>query len=323
MGLWDDCVLVTGAAGTIGSELVRLLVQRSSGYVVAADIDENGLEALRHELECKGFNGDKASFHVCDLKNRKHLDMLIEEIYRPTIVVHCAAHKHVSTSQDNISQTIHNNLTSTLNVVEACRDSTIKPNLIHISTDKAVQPTSIMGASKTLCESIVLSKYSENARILRSGNIVGSQGSVIRVWLSELQNDSPFTITDWNMRRYLLTPDEIIECLGQVACEESGVYVVAPQKELTVRELFDLFCEENDIANPRTNVIGRKPGEKIEEVLFWPSEGQVAIPRTGLISLRGSPVFEYYSVLEVAKEFDDMKTLEALRKVLPSVWVGE
>lgn len=314
-----DTVLITGAAGTIGSELASSFVFRDSdAKFVFLDINENGLEFLRQRLEYEPTYARNAVFHVCDLRNRLHIQNILDT-YWPDHIIHCAAHKHVSCSENNVAEAVNNNLQGTINLAAACRLNGSETSIIHISTDMAVMPTSVMGASKALCESIMLNLYSSNCRILRLGNILDSQGSVLRIWKYELDNGLPFTITDWSMERLFLNLSEVAQQIPKLASHEPGVYFYDSAQWMSVRRLFDLFISEYDVMNPKINIVGAKPGEKVRESLSWPSE-KITLLVDEFAKVEGTPIFSYQRPLACSRSFRDDITLEALREVFPSVW---
>jgi len=309
----DKVVLIAGGAGSIGSALVERLATSGMSDLIVVDKDENQLESLRGKLVDRALT--EPMMYVCDLRNRKHIVKIFSD-HLPDMMFNCAAHKHVVSGQRNVSETVNNNLVTTENLLVAKR---LNPEckFVHISTDKAVEPTSVMGASKMLCESMIRgeSKPSDKNSIIRFGNVMGTQGSVLQIWKRQLEQDMAFTVTDLSMKRYMMTMDQACEQILRVVGGDSGTYILDMGEEVPVSELLANFRKAHDCPSHPIRIIGIKPGEKVSEKLHWPVEHLTHFSAGGQTIHRvyHSPHFDYLRALEISRSFDDDKTLECLR----------
>ncbi|MBD3163474.1 MAG: NAD-dependent epimerase/dehydratase family protein [Candidatus Eisenbacteria bacterium] len=275
--LSGSTVLVTGAGGSIGSELCRQIARFSPGRLVILDHNENSLTYLGLELR----ENDPALdvVHVVgDIKDAEGMLQLLEEI-RPDLVFHAAAHKHVNLLEARPREAILNNVLGTRNVARACDRAKVR-NLVLISTDKAVNPSSVMGASKRVCEMLLqgFSRRSETTMTaVRFGNVIGSEGSVLPIFRRQLARGGPLTVTHPEARRYFMTIPEASQLVIQSALigQPGDVFILdmgEPVRILDVaRQLIRLsgMVPDRDVS---IAFIGLRPGEKLSEELLTHQE---------------------------------------------------
>jgi FlaA1/EpsC-like NDP-sugar epimerase len=307
----DKVVLVTGGGGSIGSELCRQIATYGPKQLIILDIYENSAYEIQNELKHDFPTLDLVTL-VGSVRDTKRMDYVFRT-YRPEIVYHAAAHKHVPLLEDSPNESIKNNVFGTLKTAE-CADRYEVKRFILISTDKAVNPTNIMGASKRICEMIVQA-FNEKSKTefvaVRFGNVLGSNGSVIPLFKKQLEQGGPLTVTDPNIIRYFMTIPEAVLLVLQAGANAKGgeIYVLdmgEPVKILTLAEnLIRLsgFEPYKDIGIVFT---GLRPGEKLYEELLMSEEGLRATENE-LIHI-GRPIDIDTDIL--------MKTLEEMRIVM-------
>lgn len=212
----DKIILITGGGGSIGSELCRQLAKMNPKKIVILDIYENGAYDVQQELKIAYGNKLELQIEICSITNRKALKKVFE-MHHPQIVINAAAHKHVPLMEHNCVEAIYNNVFGTQNLVELCEEYEAE-RFMMVSTDKAVNPTNVMGATKRMCEMIVQSastygkvKYSAT----RFGNVLGSAGSVIPLFKRQIANGGPVTVTDKRIIRYFMTIPEASQLVLQ------------------------------------------------------------------------------------------------------------
>ncbi|WP_330591922.1 SDR family NAD(P)-dependent oxidoreductase [[Clostridium] scindens] len=209
-------VLITGGGGSIGSELCRQLAKMQPKQIVILDIYENGAYDVQQELKIAYGNTLNLQIEICSITHKKALERVFDK-YHPQIVINAAAHKHVPLMEQNCIEAIYNNVFGTQNLVELCEKYEAE-RFMMISTDKAVNPTNVMGATKRMCEMIVQSasthekvKYSAT----RFGNVLGSAGSFIPLFKRQIANGGPVTVTDKRIIRYFMTIPEASQLVLQ------------------------------------------------------------------------------------------------------------
>ena len=267
-------VLVTGAGGSIGSEIVRQLLSFDADIIYALDRDESALhEAM---LSWKDSGVDLPHQVLCDVRDEDRVMRAFEDT-KPEIVFHAAALKHVPILQDHPEEAVKTNVAGTANVMAAGRVNGMR-RFVLISTDKAVAPSSIMGATKRVAEMLVQSansrrddcKYSS----VRFGNVLGSRGSVVPTFISQIQKGGPVTITDPNMTRYFMTINEAVQLVLQASAMADGgeVFVLDMGEPVRIGDLAHRMIRLAGLVPGRDieiEIVGRRPGEKMQEILSW------------------------------------------------------
>ena len=270
-------VMVTGGAGSIGSEICRQVLKHGCGHLVIFDLHENGLFALNEELKTI-YPKELYSLCVGSVQDRARLEDVMR-MYRPEIVFHAAAHKHVPMMELNPLEAIKNNVFGTRNVLACCGALGVK-RMILISTDKAVNPTNIMGATKRMAELLVQRMNGSGGcemAAVRFGNVLGSNGSVVPTFQKQIAAGGPVTVTDREMRRYFMTIPEAVSLVLTAGTLAKGgeIFVLDMGKPI---KIYDLACSmirlagyepEKDIP---IEIIGLRPGEKLFEEIALDSE---------------------------------------------------
>lgn len=301
-------VLVTGGGGSIGSELCRQISKYAPKRLMILDIYENNAYDLQNELKVK-FPKLDLKIIIASVRDRKRVEKIFEE-FKPEVVFHAAAHKHVPLMEDNPSEAIKNNVFGTLNVAE-CADRAGVKRLVLISTDKAVNPTNIMGASKRMCEMIIqaINKQSKTEFVaVRFGNVLGSNGSVIPLFKKQIASGGPVTLTNKNITRYFMTIPEASQLVLQAGAYAKGGEIFVLDMGKAVR-IYDLACDlirlsgfepHKDI---KIEVTGLRPGEKLFEELLMAEEGLGSTKHEKIFV--GSPTFTDMNMLK--KGFDEFR----------------
>jgi len=270
----DRTVLVTGAGGSIGSELCRQIAALEPKLLVLLDHSENQIFEIEGELR-RRFPALKLAPVIADVRDESRIRRTFER-FQPFAVFHAAAHKHVPLMEENVVESVTNNVLGTRNVVEAAVDTGVT-HFVLISTDKAVRPTSIMGATKRLAEALVRAAAARAQRhfvVVRFGNVLGSRGSVVPTFMAQIERGGPVTVTHPDMRRYFMTIPEAVQLVLQAGAQGQGgeLFVLDMGEPVKIADLArDLIRlsgleEGTDIEIRYT---GMRPGEKLyEEVLF-------------------------------------------------------
>ncbi len=274
-------VLVTGAGGSIGSELCRQVSQFNPLKLIALDHSENGLFYLEYELnKVNNENADSLGVHIVvgDIRDKDKLRSIFER-FRPEVIFHAAAHKHVPLMEKNPEETIKNNIVGTANLAELADEYKVE-KFINISTDKAVNPTSVMGASKRVAEMIVQSKSHSSTCFVsvRFGNVLGSDGSVVPLFRKQIAEGGPVTVTHPEVTRYFMTIPEAVQLIVQAGAMGKGgeVFVLDMGEPIKIVDLardlisFSGFEPDEDIS---IEFVGLRPGEKLHEEPLTAEEG--------------------------------------------------
>ena len=271
-------VLVTGGGGSIGSELCRQIAKNQPGQLIIFDIYENNAYDIQQELMRKDPNLNLTVL-IGSVRDRERVDMLFAQ-YHPQIIFHAAAHKHVPLMENSPNEAIKNNVFGTLNVARAA-DRFHAERFVLISTDKAVNPTNIMGASKRICEMIVqlMSRRSETVFVaVRFGNVLGSNGSVIPLFKKQIESGGPVTVTHKDIIRYFMTIPEAVSLVLQAgALARMGEIFILDMGEPVriddlARNMIRLSGFEPDV-DIEIKYTGLRPGEKLYEEMLLKEEG--------------------------------------------------
>ncbi|MGU9114136.1 polysaccharide biosynthesis protein [Clostridium perfringens] len=274
----NKVVMVTGGGGSIGSELCRQIAKFSPKLLLILDIYENNAYELENEL-ISNFKNLKEKVLIASVRDEKRLENIFNE-YKPQVIFHAAAHKHVPLMERNPEEAIKNNVIGTLNVAE-CAHKYGAERFVLISTDKAVNPTNVMGASKRMCEMIIqaIDKNSNTEFVaVRFGNVLGSNGSVIPLFKKQIAKGGPVTLTHKKITRYFMLIPEAAQLVLQAGAYAKGgeIFVLDMGNPVLIYDLAkDLiklsgFEPEVDI---KIEITGLRPGEKLYEELLMDEEG--------------------------------------------------
>jgi len=272
----DKVVLITGGGGSIGSELCRQVAKMKPRELIILDIYENGAYDIQQELAM--LYGDQLSLtvEIASVCDRRSVEKILE-LHRPHIVLHAAAHKHVPLMERNCCEAVKNNVFGTQTMVECCEASGVA-KFILISTDKAVNPTNIMGATKRMCELIIQNRNGKtNFSAVRFGNVLGSNGSVIPLFKRQIENGGPVTVTDKRIIRYFMTIPEasqLVLTAGAMA-QNGEIYVLDMGYPVKILDLAENMIRLSGYV-PYTDIeiveTGMRPGEKLYEELLINAE---------------------------------------------------
>ena len=271
----DKVILITGGGGSIGSELCRQLAKMQPKQIIILDIYENGAYDIQQELKIA--YGDKLDLQIeiCSITHRRALEWVFQR-YQPQIVINAAAHKHVPLMEKNCIEAVYNNILGTRNLVEMCEKYGVN-RFMMVSTDKAVNPTNVMGATKRMCEMIVQSasvwgktRYSAT----RFGNVLGSAGSVIPLFKRQIASGGPITLTDKRIIRYFMTIPEASQLvLESGAMAKNGeLFVLDMGHPVKILDLAESMIRLSGVSGIEIVETGLRPGEKLYEELLVKSE---------------------------------------------------
>ena len=271
-------VLVTGGGGSIGSELCRQIAAHNPKLLIIFDIYENNAYEIQQELIRK-YPNLKLEVLIGSVRNTSRIESVME-YYRPDVVFHAAAHKHVPLMEDSPNEAIKNNVFGTYKTARAADKYGVK-KFVLISTDKAVNPTNIMGASKRMCEMIVqtFSKYSRTEYVIvRFGNVLGSNGSVIPLFKKQMEAGGPVTVTHPDIIRYFMTIPEAVSLVLQAGAYAHGgeIFVLDMGEPVKIADLAKNLIRLSGYTlgvNMEIKYTGLRPGEKLYEELLTKEEG--------------------------------------------------
>lgn len=279
--LHNEVVLVTGGGGSIGSELCRQIAQQKPKKLLILDIYENGAYELQQELLRKHPDLDQEVI-IASVRERSRMEFIFDK-YRPGVVFHAAAHKHVPLMEKNPTEAVKNNVFGTLNTAE-CADKYGTKRFVLISTDKAVNPTNIMGATKRIAEMIIqaMDKHSKTEFVaVRFGNVLGSNGSVIPLFKKQIEQGGPVTVTHPEITRFFMTIPEAVQLVIQAGAMAKGgeIFILDMGEPVKIvdlaRDLIRLSGLEPDV-DIEIKFTGLRPGEKLYEELLLEEEGLTA-----------------------------------------------
>ena len=276
----DKVVMVTGGGGSIGSELCRQIAASDPRRLIIVDIYENNAYAIQQELLQKYGASLDLKVLIASVRDSRKMDRLFDE-YRPQLVFHAAAHKHVPLMEDAPEEAVKNNIFGTYNVANAA-DKYGAERFVLISTDKAVNPTNVMGATKRVCEMVIQSMAARSRKTLfmavRFGNVLGSNGSVIPLFKEQIESGGPVTVTHPDIVRYFMTVPEAVSLVLEAAYmgRNGRIFVLDMGKPVKILELAEnLIKMAGFIPYKDINIVfsGLRPGEKLYEELLMDEEG--------------------------------------------------
>jgi FlaA1/EpsC-like NDP-sugar epimerase len=319
--------LVTGAAGSIGSEICRQLLEAGLGRLVMTDINENELYLLQRRL-ARQYPQASIVCELADIRDAERINALFES-YRPEDVFHAAAHKHVPLMEAAPCEAVKNNIVGTRHVARAA-DAVGVDRFVFISTDKAVRPSSVMGASKRAAEMMVRMMAKESSTrfcAVRFGNVLGSAGSVVPIFREQIAVGGPVTVTDPDVRRYFMTISEAVGLVLKAAYGDYGTLCVLDMGEQIrivdlARHMITMsgLAPEVDIAIEYT---GLRPGEKLYEELLTEEEEQTNKVSDKIFVAQSPPppidLEERLAEIIAAAEAEDAdRVVDLLRRLIPS-----
>lgn len=324
----DKVILITGGGGSIGSELCRQVASHHPKQLVLVDIYENTTYDIQNELKEK-YPELNLVVLIASVRNTLRMDLIFKK-YRPDIVYHAAAHKHVPLMEDSPNEAVKNNVLGTWKVVKAADKWGVK-RFVMISTDKAVNPTNIMGATKRICE-MIIQTYDKRSKTefvaVRFGNVLGSNGSVIPLFKKQIENGGPVTVTHPDIIRYFMTIPEAVSLVLQAGAYAKGgeIFVLdmgEPVKILDLaRNLIFLSGHKPD-EDIKIVFTGLRPGEKLYEEMLMREEGMQETANK-LIHI-GKPIDideeKFMMQLENLKEYvvqEPVDIRECVREIVPT-----
>jgi hypothetical protein len=313
--LTNSVVIVTGGGGSIGSELCRQIAKCNPKLLIILDIYENNAYDIEQEL-IRNYPNLNLKTIIGSVRDYNRLDKIFKE-YHPEYVFHAAAHKHVPLMEFSPNEAIKNNCLGTLNTVKIADKYKVK-KFVLISSDKAVRPTNIMGASKRICEMIIQSynKISNTDYVaVRFGNVLGSNGSVIPLFLKQIDSGGPVTVTHKEITRYFMTIPEAVSLILQAFCYAKGgeIFVLDMGEPVKIYELAKKIIRYKGYepnVDIKIKITGLRPGEKLYEELLMDEEGLKETPNK-LIHI-GHPI-----------KMDDKKFFKDLDKLIASAYKND
>ena len=329
----DKVIMVTGGGGSIGSELCRQLVSHKPKQLIIFDIYENNAYDIQQELKINYPDANVVTL-IGSIRNVSRLESVFAQ-YKPDIVYHAAAHKHVPLMEVSPDEAVKNNVVGTWNVARMADKYGVK-KFVMISTDKAVNPTNVMGATKRICEMIVQT-YNEIAKTdfvaVRFGNVLGSNGSVIPLFKRQIEAGGPVTVTDPNIIRYFMTIPEAVSLVLQAGAYAKGgeIFILDMGEPVKIDDLAKNLIRLSGYTlgvNMEIKYTGLRPGEKLYEELLMKEEGLQETDNK-LIHI-GKPIeFDkenFFDNLEKLKEEAYSETgniRELIKEVVPTYHPGE
>lgn len=327
----NKIVLVTGGGGSIGSELCRQIAKFNPKLLLILDIYENNAYDLQNELSYNEPNLNKKVI-IASVRDKARLSQIISA-YKPNIIFHAAAHKHVPLMEDNPSEAIKNNVIGTLNMAQLASQYKVE-KFVLISTDKAVNPTNVMGATKRLCEMIVQAVNNERGNktefvAVRFGNVLGSNGSVIPLFKRQIKNGGPLTLTHKDITRYFMLIPEAAQLVLQAGAYAKGgeIFVLDMGKPVKIYDLAENlirlsgYTPNSDI---KIEITGLRPGEKLYEELLMNNDNltktahnKIFIDKPETISLN-KIIKQIDDLLFVAKIGNKNMLKDKLKEIVPT-----
>lgn len=318
--LENKVIFVTGGAGSIGSELCRQIAKYKISKLIILDINENNIYFLSLELKR---NHPELDFEIeiCNIRELDKLEFLFNK-YRPNIIFHAAAHKHVPLMEHNPEEAIKNNIFGTRNVAK-CADKFATEKMVLISTDKAVNPTNLMGASKRACELIIadMNKKSKSTKYMavRFGNVLGSNGSVIPIFKELISKGKNLTLTHKDITRYFMTIPEATQLVIEAGSLGRGgeIFILDMGEPVKIYDLAKSMIKLSN-ADVGIDIVGLRPGEKLFEELLYDTSTAIKTENKKIfitkIEEKDIDISSYYGELEEVIKTPDIDEIKKLMK---------
>ena len=332
--LSGQCVLITGSAGSIGSELVRQIAAFKPAKMVLIDQAETPQHDIRLMM-ARDFPDIESDTIVTSISRQRRMNEVFDK-YRPDYVFHAAAYKHVPMMEDNPSEAVLNNIAGTKIIADCSVKYGVK-KFVMVSTDKAVNPTNVMGCSKRICEiyvqsldqAIKVKKSGPSARTqfvtTRFGNVLGSNGSVIPLFREQIKNGGPVTVTDENIVRFFMLIPEACKLVLEAGTKGNGgeIFVFDMGQPVKIVDLANRMIKLSGAKNVKIKFTGLRPGEKLYEEVLNELEGTKP---TFHEKIRIAEVREYDfekvnkdvdELIDISKKYDDMATVKKMKEIVP------
>ena len=332
--LSGQCVLITGSAGSIGSELVRQIAAFKPAKMVLIDQAETPQHDIRLMM-ARDFPDIDSDTIVTSISRQRRMNEVFDK-YRPDYVFHAAAYKHVPMMEDNPSEAVLNNIAGTKIIADCSVKYGVK-KFVMVSTDKAVNPTNVMGCSKRICEiyvqsldqAIKVKKSESSARTqfvtTRFGNVLGSNGSVIPLFREQIKNGGPVTVTDENIVRFFMLIPEACKLVLEAGTKGNGgeIFVFDMGQPVKIVDLANRMIKLSGAKNVKIKFTGLRPGEKLYEEVLNELEGTKP---TFHEKIRIAEVREYDfekvnkdvdELIDISKKYDDMATVKKMKEIVP------
>lgn len=322
--------LVTGGGGSIGSELCRQIASFAPSKLIIVDNYENNAYCVEQEILKSSGRETELFIEIASVQDKDKIDYLFGK-YHPNLVFHAAAHKHVPLMETNPEEAVKNNILGTLNVTDLSAKHQVE-KFVLISSDKAVNPTSIMGATKRCCEMIVQSfaqnpEYKTSFIAVRFGNVLGSNGSVVPLFESQIENGGPVTVTHRDITRYFMTIPEAVSLVLQSSCLGSGgeIFILNMGKPVKILDLAENMIRLSGLIPYRDidiKFVGLRPGEKLHEELLMPNEDVTETSNNKIfkgrqVHIDSNRLFSKIEQLDTAcNEVDKPKIVEILSDIV-------
>ena len=324
----DKTVMVTGAAGSIGSEICRQLTQYNPSRIIMVDQAESPMYDLQFELRnnepyCK--MADRMVFVIANIKDRARMEE-VYKLYRPQIIYHAAAYKHVPFMEENPYEAILVNVFGTKNIADLAIQYGAE-KFVMISTDKAVNPTNVMGATKRMAEIYIQSRSTDATHFVttRFGNVLGSNGSVIPLFKKQLAAGGPLTVTHKDIIRYFMTIPEACNLVLEAGAMGAGgdIFVFDMGNPVKIYDLAKKMIQLSGMKNIEIKEIGLRPGEKLYEELLAKKENTLPTyhPKIMRAEVRKYPLEaidrEYAELWDIMPTFDEMRLVSKMKEIVP------
>ena len=321
--------MVTGGGGSIGSELCRQILKFKPSKLLVLDINENNCFNLEQELK-NSYPDAKTEYIIASIRDKERIDEIFKT-KKPELVFHAAAHKHVPLMENNPGEAIKNNILGTYNVAQSAGEHGVL-KFILISTDKAVNPTNVMGASKRVCEMVIKALnpiYDTNYAAVRFGNVLGSSGSVVPLFKKQIETTREITLTHKNITRFFMTIPEAAQLVLEAGAYSKGgeVFVLDMGEPVKIYDLainLILLSGLTPHRDVKIKITGLRPGEKLYEEILMAEEGLIPAPHkkifiTKFLDVDINKLNEDIKSLKAAAENADKESIkELLKKIVPT-----